>query len=148
MTTDNRPTDHPTSAILHPTWSHAREGVIIECPLNWQNHDRRDVILTSRMAVSNNFITVTVIQNIYVFLLLGFWRKVSQLRNWAVTSFCVQFVPQGAKPFKYINLAFSICTMGCSVDSTLGPSALFETGCSIFKFFYRNISMSFLPTSH
>ena len=42
----------------------AREGVIIECPLNWQNHDRRDVILTSRMAVSNNFITVTVIQNI------------------------------------------------------------------------------------
>ena len=31
----------------------SREGVIIECPLIWQNHDRRDVILTSRMAVSN-----------------------------------------------------------------------------------------------
>ena len=42
----------------------AREGVIIECPLNEQYHDRRDVILTSQMAVSNNFITVTVIQNI------------------------------------------------------------------------------------
>ena len=42
----------------------ARKGVIIECPLNGQYHDRRDVILTSRMAVSNNFITVTVIQNI------------------------------------------------------------------------------------
>ena len=38
-----------------------REGVIIECPLNGQYHDRRDVIITSRMAVSNNFITVTVI---------------------------------------------------------------------------------------
>ena len=33
----------------------------IECPLNGQYHDRRDVILTSRMAVGNNFITVTVI---------------------------------------------------------------------------------------
>ena len=33
----------------------AREGVIIECPLNGQYHDRRDVILTSRMAVSNNY---------------------------------------------------------------------------------------------
>ena len=42
----------------------AREGVIIECPLNGQFHDRRDVILMSQMAVSNNFITVTVIQNI------------------------------------------------------------------------------------
>ena len=42
----------------------SREGMIIECPLNGQYHDRRDVILTSRMAVSNNFITVTVIQNI------------------------------------------------------------------------------------
>ena len=41
-----------------------KEGVIIECPLNGQYHDRRDVILTSRMAVSNNFITVTIIQNI------------------------------------------------------------------------------------
>ena len=41
-----------------------REGVIIECPLNGQFHDRRDVIITSRMAVSNNFITVTVFQNI------------------------------------------------------------------------------------
>ena len=34
--------------------------MIIECPLNGQFHDRRDVILTSRMAVSNNFLTVTV----------------------------------------------------------------------------------------
>ena len=41
-----------------------REGVIIECHLNGQYHDHRDVILTSRMAVSNNFITATVIQNI------------------------------------------------------------------------------------
>ena len=38
--------------------------MIIECPLNGQYRDRRDVILTSQMAVSNNFITVTVIQNI------------------------------------------------------------------------------------
>ena len=44
----------------------SREGVIIECPLNGQFHDRRDVIITSRMAVSNNFITVTVIQNIQI----------------------------------------------------------------------------------
>ena len=36
--------------------------MIIECPLNGQYHDRRDVILTARMAVSNNFITVTVIK--------------------------------------------------------------------------------------
>ena len=35
--------------------------VIIECPLNGQYHDRRDMIITSRMAVSNNFITVTII---------------------------------------------------------------------------------------
>ena len=42
----------------------AREGVIIECPLNWQYHDRRDVRITSRMAVSKNLITVTVIWNI------------------------------------------------------------------------------------
>ena len=42
----------------------AREGVIIKCPLNGQYHDRCDVILTSPMAVSNNFITATVIQNI------------------------------------------------------------------------------------
>ena len=42
----------------------AREGVIIECPLNGQFHNRGDVIITSWMAVSNNFITVTVIQNI------------------------------------------------------------------------------------
>ena len=37
-----------------------REGVIIDCPLNGQFHDRRDMIITSQMAVSNNFITVTV----------------------------------------------------------------------------------------
>ena len=43
----------------------AREGVIIECPLNWQYHNCRDVILTSQMAVSNNFITGTVIQNMW-----------------------------------------------------------------------------------
>ena len=42
----------------------SREGMIIECPLNGQYHDRRDVILTSQMAVSNNFLKVTVIQNI------------------------------------------------------------------------------------
>ena len=46
------------------TRSRPSEGVIIECPLNGQYHDRCDVILTSQMAVSNNFITVTVIQNI------------------------------------------------------------------------------------
>ena len=39
----------------------AREGVIIEWPLNGQFHDRRDVILTSQMAVSNIFLTVAVI---------------------------------------------------------------------------------------
>ena len=38
-----------------------REGVIIEWLLNGQFHDRRDVILTSRMAVSNIFLTVAVI---------------------------------------------------------------------------------------
>ena len=50
--------------MLYSEWLDPREGVIIECPLDGQYHDRRDVILTSRMAVSNNFITVTVIQNI------------------------------------------------------------------------------------
>ena len=39
----------------------AREGVIIERPLNDLFHDRRDVILTSQMAVSNIFLTVAVI---------------------------------------------------------------------------------------
>ena len=29
-------------------WSPPREGVIIECPLNGQFHDARDVILMSR----------------------------------------------------------------------------------------------------
>ena len=38
-----------------------REGVIIECPIEGQYHDRRDLIIMSQMAVSNNFITVTVI---------------------------------------------------------------------------------------
>ena len=38
-----------------------REGVIIERPLNDLFHDCRDVILTSRMAVSNIFLTVAVI---------------------------------------------------------------------------------------
>ena len=32
-------------------WSLAREGVIIEWPLNGQFHDARDVILTSRTDV-------------------------------------------------------------------------------------------------
>ena len=41
----------------------SREGVTIECPLNGQCHGRRDVILTSQMAISNNFLTVAVIQN-------------------------------------------------------------------------------------
>ena len=41
-----------------PHWCGSREGVIIECPLNEQYHDRRDVILTSGMAVSNNFFIV------------------------------------------------------------------------------------------
>ena len=36
----------------------SREGVIIECPLNGQYHDRRDVILTSRMAVSNSSVSL------------------------------------------------------------------------------------------
>ena len=39
-----------------------REGVIIEWPLTGQFHDRRDVILTSRMAVSNNR-NVTITEN-------------------------------------------------------------------------------------
>ena len=30
--------------------------MIIECPLNRQYHDHRDVIITSQMAVSNNFV--------------------------------------------------------------------------------------------
>ena len=30
--------------------------MIIECPLNGQFHNRRDVIIMSRMAVSNNFL--------------------------------------------------------------------------------------------
>ena len=50
--------------IVYNLWNRIydpREGVIIECPLNGQYHDRRDVIITSRMAVSNNFITVTII---------------------------------------------------------------------------------------
>ena len=47
-----------------------REGVIIECHLNGQYHNRCDIILTSRMAVSNNFITVTIIQNIGKLIIL------------------------------------------------------------------------------
>ena len=39
----------------------AREGVIMEWPLNGQFHDRRDMILTSWMAVINMFLTVAVI---------------------------------------------------------------------------------------
>ena len=39
----------------------AREGVIIEWPLNGQFHDRCDVILTSWMAVGIIFLTVAVI---------------------------------------------------------------------------------------
>ena len=42
-------------------WFVAREGVIIERPLNDLFHDRRDVILMSRMAVSNVFRTGAVI---------------------------------------------------------------------------------------
>ena len=38
------------SGITHNR-SQAREGVIIECPLNGQYHDARDVILTSRTDV-------------------------------------------------------------------------------------------------
>ena len=42
----------------------SREGVIIERPLNDLFHDHCDVILTSRMAVSNIFLTVADIKNI------------------------------------------------------------------------------------
>ena len=38
-----------------------REGVIMERPLNDLFHDRRDVILTSWMAVSNIFLMVAII---------------------------------------------------------------------------------------
>ena len=38
--------------------------MIIKCPQNGQYHVRRDVILTSGMAVINNSIMVTIIQNI------------------------------------------------------------------------------------
>ena len=38
-----------------------REGVIIEWPLNDLFHDPCDVLLTSRKAVSNTFLTVAVI---------------------------------------------------------------------------------------
>ena len=43
----------------------AREGVIIERPLNGQSHGQRDVILRSRMAVSNIFhdLEMTVSEN-------------------------------------------------------------------------------------
>ena len=44
--------------------------MIIEWTLNGQYHDRHDVILTSRMAVSNIFLMVTVIQNEENLLLL------------------------------------------------------------------------------
>ena len=37
-----------------------------------QFHDRRDMILTSRMAVSNIFLTVTVILNLPTILLMSF----------------------------------------------------------------------------
>ena len=39
----------------------SREGVIIERPLNDLFHNRRDVILMSRMAVIDIFLTVAVI---------------------------------------------------------------------------------------
>ena len=41
----------------------SREGVIIECPLNGQFHNSRDLIITSQMAVSNNFIYTLVLRN-------------------------------------------------------------------------------------
>ena len=44
--------------VTRSRWSLSWEGVIIECPLNWPFHDRRDVIITSQMAISNNFIWV------------------------------------------------------------------------------------------
>ena len=44
-----------TGALKKMRQKEPREGVIIECPLNGQFHDRRDVILTLRMAVNNNF---------------------------------------------------------------------------------------------
>ena len=37
-----------------------KEGVIIECTLNELFHDRRDVIITSRMFVINISLTVAV----------------------------------------------------------------------------------------
>ena len=65
-TETGRPNKKPEDRKYLTTGS--REGVIIECPLNGQYHDRCDVILTSQMAVSNNLITVTVIQNIAIVL--------------------------------------------------------------------------------
>ena len=51
--------------------------MIIEWTLNGKYHNRRDVILTSRMAVCNNFITVTVIQNINSMILIRCYDLVS-----------------------------------------------------------------------
>ena len=47
--------------VVKAPWLAPWEGMIIERPLNGQFHDRRDVILTSRMVVSNIFLTVAVL---------------------------------------------------------------------------------------
>ena len=47
----------PPPPVLCNEYLGAREGVIIEWPLNGQFQDRCDVILTSQMAVSNIFST-------------------------------------------------------------------------------------------
>ena len=46
--------------VVHKQWLRTREGVIIECPQNDFLHDRRYVIITSRMAFSQISLTVAV----------------------------------------------------------------------------------------
>ena len=69
--------------------------MIIECPLNGQYHDRRDVILTSQMGVSNNVITVTVIQNIVI----AFVSYLTAL-NWPNRLAYLAFIASDAKAYR------------------------------------------------
>ena len=62
-------------------WYSPREGVIIECPLNGQIHDARDVILTSRTDVRgmNNDDDVQTLDDVFKRYKLLEWRFVTIL---------------------------------------------------------------------
>ena len=56
----NGPLKRDLSFSTHPDICRSREGVIIECPLNEHFHDVVTVMITARMVVSKNLLTVAV----------------------------------------------------------------------------------------